>query len=124
VHRRTIRHYLILAIASLHAAVMLLGPCLHALPGGRHAPRPALAADHGHRAVEHSPVTHSPVSHRSADDCPVCHFLAQGQLPVETASGPVSQTVAELGPLHPLRLPSRSRHTFFCPRAPPAPAFA
>lgn len=116
---RTIRHYLILAIAGIHAAVMLLGPCLHALPGSPHTPRPALAADHGHRAADHSPV-----SHRSADDCPVCHFLAQGQLPIETAAGPVVQVVAELGPVHPLRLPSRSCHNPSCPRAPPTPAFA
>jgi hypothetical protein len=81
---RIVRHLLIGSVVALHAAVTLCGPCLHALPGSAH----------GSDATSNTNRPNDPVQRRpdSADNCLICHFFAQGQLPVELAS--VSSAVA------------------------------
>ncbi len=57
--------------------------------------------------------------HASMDDCPICHFLAQGQLPIESSCIASVRLVVDFEPIAdavsnpaPPRLP-------FCPRGPP-----
>jgi hypothetical protein len=72
VTRRIVRQLLVASLIALHAAIALCGPCLHELPGL------------GHDSSAGSQTQQHPLksSHDSGDNCPVCHFLAQGQLPV------------------------------------------
>lgn len=113
---RIARQLLIASLIAFHAAVTLCGPCLHAMPGLSHESGPESSAKKGHSFDSES--TH----HTSADTCPICHFLAQGQLAVESSSIPAVQFVDELAsPAHPGASPS-SPHLPSCPRAPPADA--
>jgi hypothetical protein len=110
---RSVRPILVLWLVALHMGLTLGGAGLHALPGlGHETGLNRLAKD------DHS---HGPgkSSHASADECPVCHFLAQGQaLPDPPAGMPAwlitradrpHDPVTALAPLH---RPS-------VPRAPP-----
>jgi hypothetical protein len=71
--RRFARQVLIATLAALYGGVTAFGPALHALPGLNHAPT-ALTILKGGSDRHATPLT---VSH---DDCPVCHFLMQGQV--------------------------------------------
>ena len=75
----TARHALIAALIALHAAVSVCGAGLHALPGWGH--------DSGLHPLARNDHSHGPgkSAHESADECPVCQFLAQGQLSCDHA---------------------------------------
>jgi hypothetical protein len=111
---RIVRHLLFTSVLACHAAVTLCGPCLHALPGSSHEP--------GAASKTHRPDEPSQSRRDAADNCLICHFVAQGQLPVEFFSGLSSQLIADLvvpalpaTDSLPLPLPSS-------PRAPPTAA--
>lgn len=71
---RTVRRPFIIGLVALHAAVMLCGAGLHALPG--------LAHDSGLRPLAKNDHTHGPgkSSHEAAEDCSLCQLLFQSQL--------------------------------------------
>src|SRR5438067_11820785 len=75
---RLVRQLLFAALIACHAAVTVFGPCLHELPGSSHQFGPASKADR--------PDDPTPSRRDAADNCVVCHFVAQGQLPVESSS--------------------------------------
>src|SRR3954447_8251974 len=111
---RLSRRTLIPLLVALHATVMLWGPCLHALPGWGHEA-------FGNRSTGDGPHGDpGKAPHGSAHDCPVCHFLLQGQLPVESAREPVLRWAGSLALIARPEITSRSRHRSSCPRAPPA----
>jgi hypothetical protein len=108
------RRFLFALVFACHAAVTLCGPCLHALPGSSHEP--------GAASKSHRPDDPSQSRRDAADNCLICQFVAQGQLPVEFSAGPFVQLISELvvpalPATHTLstQLPSS-------PRAPPAVA--
>src|SRR3954469_6302710 len=78
---RSVRHALIAALVALHATVTVGGSGLHALPGWGH--------DSGLHPLAKNDHSHGPgkSSHEAADECPVCQFLTQGQLPCDLAGG-------------------------------------
>ena len=110
---RSLRHALVAILIALHAAVSVCGEGLHALPGWGHLSglQAFAKTDHSHGAGKSS--------HQAADECPVCQFLAQGQLSLGTTSGCVSRLIVELvtpdAPAADLILP----HSSSAPRAPP-----
>jgi len=112
---RFARQLLAASLVALHAAVMLCGPCLHAVPGWGHAPGLSRSSD------VHHVRTPSAASLLQADDCPVCHFLSQAQLPVDPARVVAVAHVRVLDaprdrePVPPAPFRSTS------PRAPPGP---
>jgi hypothetical protein len=110
---RFVRASLIALLIAFHAAVTLCGPCLHAVPGFGHG------SGLGSSAQRQEAVDSTGARHASMDNCPICHFLAQGQLPIESSHIASVRLVFELEPVAdfvsnpaPLRLP-------FCPRGPP-----
>lgn len=104
--------------AAVHAAVMLVGPSLHELPGASHD------AGMGGAACEQHRGEHAPATHRSTDDCQLCHFLAQGQLTTESATETGSEQVTHLGPIATTTAPAPSCQNLARPRAPPRDALA
>jgi hypothetical protein len=108
---RFVRHLLFASVLACHAAVTLCGPCLHALPGSSHEP--------GAASSSHRPDGPPQSRGDAGDNCLICQFVAQGQLPVEFCFGPslelVSEPIVPAVPAShtlPLQLPSS-------PRAPP-----
>ncbi len=108
---RLIKQLLFASLIACHAAVVLCGPCLHELPGSTHqigAASKAQRADHPLQS-----------SGDSKDGCLICHFVAQGQLPVEIVCEISPELTTELVivalpvPLTPANLLPSS------PRAPP-----
>ena len=73
---RSVRHFLFASLIACHAAVTLCGPCLHELPGSSH--------QIGLATQSHRPDAPAQSSRDSADNCLICHFVAQGQLTVAT----------------------------------------
>jgi hypothetical protein len=109
---RFVRQFLFTSLITCHAAVVLCGPCLHELPGSTHQMG---AASNSHRSDD-------PLQSRSdsKDGCLICHFVAQGQLPVEFSRGISPELVAELViPALPVSHSDSSPLPSF-PRAPPA----
>jgi hypothetical protein len=111
---RLARQLLAASLVALHATVMLCGPCLHELSGWGHEVGLSRAADSGQVS---EPVK---ATHLQPDDCPVCHFLSQAQLPVDA---PIVLSVWHVRFLNPELLcdsvtPSLLHPT--SPRAPPA----
>jgi hypothetical protein len=109
---RFVKQLLFASLIACHVAVVLCGPCLHELSGSSHQMG---AASTSHRADD-------PLQSRSdsKDSCLICHFVAQGQVPVEFSRTSSPQTVTEL--VIPA-LPVSRIHTnplSSCPRAPPA----
>lgn len=109
---RVVRHLLFASVLACHAAVTLCGPCLHALQGSSHEP--------GASSKSHRPDDPAQSRRDAADNCLICHFVAQGQLPVEFSLGLSTELIADLvvpalpaSHTLPLQLPSS-------PRAPPA----
>ncbi len=107
-----LRRALIASLVAFHAALMLCGPCLHAMPGLDHRA--------GLGSTARDSTEWSTAREDSADDCPICQLVAQGQLPIEAST--VSSTAlvarstgnaAPVADVVPPALPS-------CPRAPPA----
>jgi hypothetical protein len=109
---RSVRHFLFASLIACHAAVTLCGPCLHELPGSSHQFGPVTKT--------HRPDAPAQSSGDSADNCLICHFVAQGQLTVASTcerSAPVvvDVEVPELPAARPL-----PHHVPSSPRAPPA----
>jgi hypothetical protein len=71
--RRFARQVLIATLATLYGGVTAFGPALHALPGLNHVPT-ALTDLKGGSDRHVTPLADS------HGDCPVCHFLMQGQV--------------------------------------------
>jgi hypothetical protein len=112
---RIVRHLLFGSLIACHAAVMLCGPSLHALAG----------SSHGLAAASNSGRPDDPTQSRpdSADNCLICHFVAQGQLPVAFFGTVATHHVAELVvPALPISQP-RPTHLPSIPRAPPVATF-
>jgi hypothetical protein len=110
---RFVRPTLIALLIAYHAAVTLCGSCLHTAPGFGHGSGLASSAE------RHPAVDASGARHASIDDCPICHFLAQGQLPIESSSITSVPVAADLEPIDdPLSRPALTRLPF-CPRGPP-----
>jgi hypothetical protein len=108
---RIVRHLLFASVIACHAFVTLCGPCLHALPGSSHDMG---AASKSRRADDPSQSRRD-----AADNCLVCQFVAQGQLPVEFTHGPSILQVTELvTPALPISTTS-ALHLPSTPRAPP-----
>ena len=86
---RFVRQFLFASLVAWHAAVMLCGPCLHELAGSGHGT--GAVASKGH--LPSSPAQ----SNRDATDgCLICHFVAQGQLPITVSDGPSIQQIDAL----------------------------
>ena len=85
---RFVRHFLFASLIACHAAVMLCGPCLHALPGSSHQFGPATKT--------HRPDAPAQSSRDSADNCLICHFVAQGQLTVDSTCERSAPLVTEI----------------------------
>ncbi len=106
------RQFLVTSLVVLHAVVALCGPGHHALTGGsgRHYTARTETREPAFEPAE----TPCP----SDDHCPVCDYLAQGQLPVANAYLP-------LGPLaeasRPCERPSRFTTPTRSPSIPRAP---
>jgi len=107
---RTARHALVASLIVLHAAVVVCGAGLHALPGWGHE-----SGLHSRARNDHS---HGPgkSSHEAADDCAVCQFLAQGQISCETPpavavriTSVVARPAAPVADIAPPRSPSSPR---------------
>ena len=84
---RTVPRLLFAGLIACHAAVTLCGPCLHELAGSSHPLGPA-AKTHRPDAPAKSPTD-------SADNCLICHFVAQGQLTVDSTCERSAPAVAE-----------------------------
>ncbi|WP_165225295.1 DUF2946 family protein [Aquisphaera insulae] len=72
--RRRAHRILLASFLALYAGISLGGAGLHALPGFGHDP--ASLSSELPKAPGHPAGSHD----RAADDCPFCHFHAQGQL--------------------------------------------
>jgi hypothetical protein len=110
---RSVRHLLFASLIACHAAVTLCGPCLHELSGSSHSFGPVTKS--------HRPDAPAQSPRDSADNCLICHFVAQGQLaiaPTCERSAPVAAefVLPELPVARPL-----THHFPSSPRAPPAP---
>jgi len=106
--RRRIRHFLLASLLALYGAVTVAGPALHALPGAGHVK----AGVPGRGDVSDRPDS-------SHDDCPVCHFFAQGQITGSSVHVP-SLDVLRIQPVDDLPFsfpPPFDRSS--APRAPP-----
>jgi Protein of unknown function (DUF2946) len=110
--RRRVHRILLATVLALYGAVTLSGPALHQLPGSDHG---GTTFNSGHGGKE-SP---SDTGKKAAHDCPICHFLAQGQIDLSAAPGMLID-VARMRPASQTRLvfpttPVRPSS----PRAPP-----
>jgi hypothetical protein len=113
---RIVKQLLFASLIACHAAAVLCGPCLHELPGSTHQMG---AVPSSHRAD-------NPLQSQSdsKDGCLICHFVAQGQLPIEFFRGTSPQLITELVvPARPVAL-APSDPLPSCPRAPPAVVIA
>lgn len=102
------RQILLASLLALYGVVTVGGPALHALPGAGHAKAATTADGDG---------SERPTS--SDDDCPICHFFAQGQL-AEDSTHVMSMDVVRIQPADDLPLtfpPAVARSAG--PRAPP-----
>ena len=100
------------SLVGLYGGVTAFGPALHSLPGFGHVPA-ALTELTGGCDSHPAPLV------GPHDDCPVCHFLTQGQILVD----PDRQGRVEVVQIHPadeipLIIPSGVRLPTH-PRAPP-----
>jgi hypothetical protein len=86
VSRRIVRQFLVASLIAFHATIALCGPCLHELPGLGHENSAGLTSQ-----TQQHPL--KALQHDSADACPLCHFLSQGQMPI-TASPTVQSPLA------------------------------
>src|SRR5260370_24945643 len=110
---RSLRQTLVALLIALHAAVTLCGPGLHALPGWGHNSglHPLAKNDHSHGPGKSS--------HAASDECPVCHFLAQGQLSSDHSGGVTASLVGDpVTPIVSIAVPI-SPHPLSNPRGPP-----
>lgn len=112
--KRFLSPLLVGALVAMHATVMLVGPGLHGLAAWDHATRRFECTNQQHaRGPAHAPAVES-------DDCPVCHFFAQGHVPITTALVPAALQSLALEPEPRARLVTPHRLHSTSPRAPPA----
>ncbi len=107
-----LRKLLFLAFVTCHVAVTVCGPCLHDIAGS--SDRLGVTAK--------SPVpgdTSQPRDH-NADNCLICHYVAQGLLSVDLVTLAVVPHVFELVIPECPALPSSPAEALSHPRAPPA----
>ena len=106
---RFVRQFLFASLIACHAAVILCGPCLHALPGSSH--------QMGAATKSHGPD--DPVQSRrdASDHCLICHFVAQGQLTVEFSGSFAIQPSVEFAVPSILASRPSSQLLPSCPRA-------
>ncbi len=112
---RTLRKFLVASVVLLHTALTLCGPCLHSLPGFSHETGLCLSNAQVPNEVPARP------SHDSSDVCPVCHFVAQAQLPVQSSSIATDVMVAALELAAPSTTCCFTPGFLASPRAPPVP---
>jgi hypothetical protein len=110
---RFARQLLFASLIALHATVVLCGPCLHGLPGWGHGSVFSGGAD---AEDVRGP---SRGTHLQPDDCPVCHFLSQAQLPVDLARVKSIGCSLEFKPVLWCHTASHSLLLSTSPRAPP-----
>jgi hypothetical protein len=110
---RFVRQTLVALLIAFHAAVTLCGPCLHAVPGFGHGS--VLESS----AKRHQAVDMAGARHASMDDCPICHFLTQGQLPIESSSIASVRLAVEFEPVADVDWSPAPPRLPFCPRGPP-----
>src|SRR5258708_9769748 len=102
---RFLRRILVASVVAFHAAIMLCGPCLHALPGSGHGSDSVSHATH-HPDQDSAKPLQNPI-----DYCPICHFMTQGQLAVWSSCGLSAQLLAEFVPaVTPASLPPSFEH--------------
>jgi hypothetical protein len=108
---RFVRQILFASVIALHAVVSLCGPCLHEFAGSSH--------QLGLTSKTHGPDDPARSPRDSGDNCLICHFVTQGQLPVEGCSQVADLAITEL----PAPSPSIGRLVHIpipsSPRAPP-----
>ena len=111
---RPVRQLLTAFLLGLHVVVTQCGVGLHALPG--------LGHDSGLRPLAQNDHSHGPgkSAHESAEDCPVCQFLAQGQLHHEHFGTAVAWLALDATPPPPPPLRVFPPLSPAAPRAPPA----
>lgn len=111
---RSLRQFLLGSLLACHMLVTLCGPCLHGLPGASHDLSAASKSDRGDDPL--------PSRRDAADQCLICHFFAQGQLPIDLTYD-LSLDVAVEPALPPPTTPRPVSHYIpSSPRAPPAAA--
>ena len=112
--RRSLSTFLIGLLTVLNGTVMLVGPGLHALPGcGHHgvASRAARPVDVGLRIASGGD---------NASTCPICEYLAQGQVVAERVHVvALNRSTPSIPALPSIPPDLRPRRTFGC-RAPPS----
>lgn len=99
----TARKALVSLLIALHAAIMLCGPGLHAATGLGH-----LGATEASSRPDRAPDQITTVS-SAVEHCPLCDFLAQGQLPIDPEIVVADRMVDPVDPASP-------------PLSPPAPS--
>jgi len=105
------RHVLFASVIALHAIVTLCGQCLHEFAGSSH--QLGLTS----KAQGADDLGRSPRD--AADNCLICHFVAQSQLPVDCYAQVAVAPVATI-PLPFLQVRCSVRtHVPSSPRAPP-----
>jgi hypothetical protein len=111
---RHVRQFLFATLIACHVAVAVCGPCLHALPGSSHQLATGFKPDRPDDAAQSRGDT--------ADNCLICQFVVQGQLPVAFSCEVSTQIVVDLAiPSFPTARPV-GHHLPSGPRAPPAVA--
>jgi hypothetical protein len=108
---RSIRHLLLGSLLACHMAVTLCGPCLHGLPGSSH--------DLGVASKSQPGDDLSQSRRDSADQCVICHFFAQGQLPLDLACDLPLDLAVETASLAAAAPRPLAHHIPSSPRAPP-----
>jgi hypothetical protein len=109
------RRILIALLVAFHATVTTCGSCLHALPGWDHGAT-VRGPERDGRQIDPGKDLHE-----SSHHCPICQFLAQGQLPIGVMSGPALRLVCVLVTQDLPEITPRSSRRPSCPRAPPIP---
>jgi hypothetical protein len=108
---RLVRQLLFASLIACHSAVTLCGPCLHELSGSPH--------EMGAASKPHRPDDPAQSRRDATDRCLICHFVAQGQLPIEFFCESSIQLIDELAlPTLPVSRPL-SNPLPSSPRAPP-----
>src|SRR5262249_15721180 len=108
---RLVRQILFASLIACHAAVILCGPCLHALPGSSHEPGAISKPDRPDDAGQSRRDTNA--------NCLIYQVVAQGQLPVAFSCELSSPVVTDLAlPALPHTRPI-SPQLPASPRAPP-----
>jgi hypothetical protein len=109
--RRAFRKLMFVALVACPAAVTVCGPCLHELTGSSH--RLSVAAKSS------KPGDNAPPRDHNADNCLICHYVAQCQLPINLTCFAVVPLVFELATPEFPALPVSVTNTPSHPRAPP-----